>query len=67
MTMASESVAAAEQGLAYASVCVVDNLANGVGEHPLTWAGFEAGRDTTQQELEKILAALVPALIGARD
>ena len=64
MTMASESVAAAEQGLAYASVCVVDNLANGVGEHPLTWSGFEAGRDTTQQELEKVLAALVPALTG---
>jgi 5'-methylthioadenosine phosphorylase len=67
MTMASESVAAGEQGLAHASVCVVDNLANGVGEHPLTWAGFEAGRDTTQQELEKILAAVVPALVGARD
>ena len=62
MTMASECVVAGELGLAYASVCVVDNLANGVGEHPLTWSEFETGRDATQQELEKILAALVPAL-----
>jgi 5'-methylthioadenosine phosphorylase len=62
MTMASECVVAGELGLAYASVCVVDNLANGVGEHPLTWSEFETGRDATQQELEKVLAALVPAL-----
>jgi 5'-methylthioadenosine phosphorylase len=62
MTMASECVVAGELGLAYASVCVVDNLANGVGEHPLTWSAFETGRDATQQELEKVLVALVPAL-----
>ena len=64
MTMASECTVAGELGLAYASVCVVDNLANGVGEHPLTWSEFEAGRDSTQQVLEKVLAALVPALTG---
>lgn len=64
MTMASECVVAGELGLAYASVCVVDNLANGVGEHPLTWSAFATGRDAAQQELEKILAALVPALSG---
>ena len=64
MTMASECVVAGELGLAYASVCVVDNFANGVGEHPLTWAGFEAGRDATRQDLEKVLAALVPILAG---
>jgi purine nucleoside phosphorylase len=63
MTMASECVAAGEVGLAYASVCVVDGLANGVGEHPLTRPGFEAGRTSTQQVLEKVLAALVPALV----
>jgi 5'-methylthioadenosine phosphorylase len=64
MTMASECVVAGELGLAYASVCVVDNLANGLGEQPLTWSEFERGRDTTQQELEKVLAALVPVLSG---
>jgi 5'-methylthioadenosine phosphorylase len=62
MTMASECAIAGELGLAYASVCVVDNLANGVGEHPLTRSAFEAGRDSSQQVLEKVLTALVPAL-----
>ena len=31
MTIASECVVAGELGLAYAAVCVVDNLANGIG------------------------------------
>ena len=62
MTMASECSVAGELGLAYASVCIVDNLANGVAESPLTWAEFEAGRDTTQRVLAKVLDALVPAL-----
>ena len=61
MTMASECVVAGEVGLAYASVCIVDNLANGVGEAPLTWAEFEAGRATTQRVLARVLDALVPA------
>jgi 5'-methylthioadenosine phosphorylase len=62
MTMASECAVAGELGLAYASLCVVDTLATGVGEHPLTRSEFAAGRDSTQQVLEKVLAALVPAL-----
>jgi 5'-methylthioadenosine phosphorylase len=61
-TMASECVVAGELGLAYASVCVVDDLANGVGEHPPTRSAFAAGRVSTQQVLEKVLAALVPGL-----
>ncbi len=36
MTIASECVAASDLGLAYAAICVVDNLANGVGESELT-------------------------------
>jgi 5'-methylthioadenosine phosphorylase len=64
MTMASECVVAGELGLAYASVCVVDNLAHGVGEHPLSWSAFEAGRAGTRPVLEKVLVALVPALAG---
>jgi len=31
-------------------------------EHLLTWSEFETGRDASHVELEKILAALVPAL-----
>jgi 5'-methylthioadenosine phosphorylase len=67
MTMASECSVAGELGLAYASVCIVDNLANGVGEAPLTWEQFEAGRGTTQRVLAQVLDALVPALAGPAD
>jgi purine nucleoside phosphorylase len=63
MTMGAECVVAGELGLAYASVCVVDNLANGVGEHPFTWSELETGRTAAQQRLEKVLASLVPALL----
>ena len=62
MTMASECAVAGELGLRYASVCVIDNLANGVGEHQLTWSEFEIGRDASQPVLEKVLGALVPTL-----
>ena len=43
MTLASECIVAGELGLPYAAVCVVDNLANGVGDAPLTLSEFEAG------------------------
>jgi len=36
MTMASEAVVAQELGLSYASLCSVDNYANGLGERELT-------------------------------
>jgi hypothetical protein len=36
LTIASECVLAGELGLAYAGICVVDNLANGVSDAPLT-------------------------------
>src|SRR5439155_9144668 len=44
MTVASECVLAGELGLAYAAVCVVDNLANGVAARQLTIDEFHAGR-----------------------
>ena len=39
MTMASECIVAGELGLAYAAICVVDNLANGIGAAPLERRG----------------------------
>ncbi len=65
MTMASECVVAGELGLAYASVCVVDNLANGVAAaaaHP----GGSSRPDAplTQTVLAKVLDAIVPSLGG---
>ncbi len=57
MTIASECVLAGELGIAYAAVCVVDNLANGVGGAPLAVEDFEAGKSLNRQRL---LAALAP-------
>jgi len=62
MTIASECVVAAELGLPYAAICVVDNLANGVGERELTIEEFEAGRQTNRDRLAGALEAILPAL-----
>jgi 5'-methylthioadenosine phosphorylase len=62
MTIASECVLAGELGMAYAAVCVVDNLANGVGDAPLTMAEFHAGAAANRTELIRALDAVLPAL-----
>ncbi len=62
MTVASECIMAAEAGVAYAAICVVDNLANGLGATDLTIAEFEAGVATNRARLVADLDALIPAL-----
>jgi 5'-methylthioadenosine phosphorylase len=62
MTMASECVAANQLGLAYAAVCIVDNLANGVAAEPLSAHRYEAGVAANRERLGAALAALLPAL-----
>src|SRR5919204_4514494 len=62
MTIASESVLALELGLAYAAVCLVDNLANGVGERELTIAELEAGRAANRRRLAAALEGVLPEL-----
>jgi|SRR5436190_8121567 len=62
MTMPSECVLAGELGLAYACVCVVDNLANGVAERPLTRDEFEAGKRANQAAVTAALDAVIPVL-----
>jgi 5'-methylthioadenosine phosphorylase len=64
MTIASECVIAGELGLRYAAVCIVDNLANGVGESELTVEEFEAGRAQNRDRLGAAVAAVVPELEG---
>jgi 5'-methylthioadenosine phosphorylase len=59
MTIASECVLAGELGIRYAAICVVDNLANGVGEAPLSVEEFEAGKAANRARL---LAALEPVI-----
>lgn len=61
MTWPAECVLAGEAGLAYAVVCKVDNLANGVEGHA---ASVEEYRDRTAADAEHLSADLV-AVVGA--
>jgi hypothetical protein len=45
-------------------VCIVDNLANGVGERELTVEEFQAGRERNRKALAQAVSAIVPALGG---
>jgi 5'-methylthioadenosine phosphorylase len=63
MTVASECILTSEVGLAYAAVCVVDNLANGLGDTPLTVDEFQAGVAANRERLIADLDALLPALV----
>jgi len=62
MTVASECVVAGELGLAYAALCVVDNLANGLGEGELGVAELEADRLINAESLREGLEAVLPRL-----
>ena len=62
MTIASECIVAAELGLAYAAICVVDNLANGIGPGPLEIIELEAARAGNALQLHDGLAAVLPQL-----
>lgn len=66
MTLAAECVVAAELGLAYAAVCAVDNLANGVGGAELTLDDFEAGHRASSGRVLDALDDAVPALAAGR-
>jgi 5'-methylthioadenosine phosphorylase len=62
MTIAAEAVLAGEAALAYAAVCTVDNLANGVEGKQLTVDEYRRGRDLTAQTLAADLEFVLPAL-----
>jgi 5'-methylthioadenosine phosphorylase len=62
MTIASECVVAGELGLAYAAICVVDNLANGVEGRRLTMEELLAGRASNRERLRSMLQAVVRVL-----
>ena len=62
MTIGSECIVAAELGLAYAAICVVDNLANGIGPGPLEIIELEAARAGNALQLHDGLAAVLPQL-----
>src|SRR3954451_13991917 len=62
MTLATECVVAGELGLAYAALCVVDNLANGLAAEPVSTSGMEADRRANAERLREGLAAVLPRL-----
>jgi 5'-methylthioadenosine phosphorylase len=62
MTVGSECSAAGELELAYAAICVVDNLANGVGETELTMEELTVGRIANREVLRRALETLIPQL-----
>ena len=62
MTMASECIVAGELGLRYAALCMVDNLANGIGPGPLSPAELERDRATNASHLGDALDAILPGL-----
>jgi 5'-methylthioadenosine phosphorylase len=64
MTVAAESVVARELGLRYSVICMVDNLANGVGERELTLEELDAGRASNRERLGRGLARVLPELAG---
>jgi purine nucleoside phosphorylase len=64
MTIASECVVAGDLGLPYAAICVVDNLANGVGDRELSIDELEQGRERNRAVLQRALASALPRLAG---
>jgi len=62
MTIAAECVVAGELGLDYAALCVVDNLANGLGEGEISVEELEADRLINAERLREGLAAVLPRL-----
>jgi 5'-methylthioadenosine phosphorylase len=62
MTIASECVIATELGLEYAALCMVDNLANGLGDGELSVAEMEADRLINATKLRDGIAAVLPRL-----
>jgi 5'-methylthioadenosine phosphorylase len=64
MTVASECIVAGELGLAYAAVCVIDNLANGIGQGSLSVEEMEGQRAANIARLRDALDALLPVLLA---
>jgi 5'-methylthioadenosine phosphorylase len=65
MTVASECVVAGDLGVPYAAICVVDNLANGIGQGELSLAEVERQRAGNVARLRDALDAALPRLVDA--
>jgi len=62
MTIAAEAILAREAGLAYAVICTVDNLANGLEAEPLSVEEYRAFRASFAPRLLEDLGRVVPEI-----
>ncbi len=62
MTMANEAILAKERDLSYASICMVDNFANGIVDTPLTLNQIERKRKQNLGMLENFLNLIIKNL-----
>jgi 5'-methylthioadenosine phosphorylase len=62
MTIASEAILAKEAGLAYAVICTVDNLANGLEAEPLSVEEYRAFRASFAPRLLEDLGRVLPEI-----
>ncbi len=62
MTIAAECIVAGELGLPYAAVCLVDNLANGIGADALRLEALERDREANHARLFGALEVMLPTL-----
>jgi purine nucleoside phosphorylase len=63
MTIASECIVAGEIGLPYVAICVVDNLANGIGPGPISTEELERDRAANVVRVRDALDAALPELV----
>ncbi len=62
MTIAAETILAREAGIAYAAICTVDNLANGLEDEPLSVEEYRAFRAEFAPKLLGDLGKVLPGL-----
>lgn len=65
MTIAAECVVAGDLDVPYAAVCVVDNLANGIGAREISLDEVERQRRANVVRLRDALDAVLPRLVDA--
>lgn len=66
MTAASEATLCQERGLPYATLCIVDNLAHGIGRERLTLEAFQAQLARNAQLARRIVDELIAQWRKAR-
>lgn len=65
MTLAAEAILAREAGIAYAAICTVDNLANGLEDQPLSVEAYRSFRASFAPKLLEDLGRVLPRLAAA--